>query len=467
MTLSVQDAAREGGQKLALIAGETALNWSELADAVLRDAARLQAHGVATHGAWLSARPEITTVVRLLALFEMGRPVGLLDPRLGEEAAAQVSRATPRFDRVDGVPFDGEHSATPLPAVPDDERALAIVRSSGSSGSPRGIVLSRRAFVASARASATRLGWQTDDRWLVCLPLAHISGLSILTRCLMARRAIVLAPSADTDTIAEVITAQRVRLVSLVPAMLARLLDRESWKPPSWLRIVLLGGSGVSPSLLERARMRRVPVLVTYGMSETCSQVATQIPGTPPGPEQGAGPALPGVELHIRDGVIAIRTPSIASGVLTAEGTLTALPQVDAEGWLQTKDLGRLDKNGRLHITGRADELLISGGEKIDPTQVEHFLDRLSGVRESLVFGVSDERWGQRVAALIVADKEGSGLETLARALREGLPSAQRPRLIALVDALPRTYSGKLDRRAAQARSTQLKALPHLPEAPE
>jgi O-succinylbenzoic acid--CoA ligase len=332
-----------------------------------------------------------------------------------------------------------------LPAI--EERALrgavprevglevaAVLFTSGSSGRRKAVPLDRAAFVASAAASAAVLGWHDDDRWLACLPLAHIGGLSVLARCLWAGRTAVLVDRGDrfdAAAVAAQIARDRVTLVSLVPTMLARLLAlAPAWHPPAHLRAVVLGGAPPSPALLERTTARGVPVRTTYGMTETCSHVAID------------GALLPGVDAAIdEDGRIMLRGPMIGAGGFTTRG-----------GWFTTADRGTL-VGGRLEITGRADAAILSGGANVDPAAVEAALESVPGIAAACVFGVPDDDLGERVCAAIVASAAPPALADLDRALRARLAPHERPRRVALLAELPLGPSGKVDRRETARRS--------------
>jgi O-succinylbenzoic acid--CoA ligase len=330
-----------------------------------------------------------------------------------------------------------------LPSTVPSEVA-ALVYTSGSTGRRRCALLDRSAFAASAAASAAVLGWRDDDRWLVCLPLSTIGGLSILSRCLWARRTAVLvdpSPSFDAAAVARQIDRDRVTLVSLVPTMLVRMLDLEQAWQPAHLRAILLGGAPASPALLERAAARGLPVHTTYGMTETCSHVAID------------GRALPGVELAIRDGRVAVRGPMLLRGFAPPDDAIRVL---DEDGWFVTADRGQLT-DGRLVVLGRSDDVIISGGEKIDPAAIEAVLEALPGVAAACVFPVEHAEWGEQVAAALVADRAGPPAEPdLARALAE--LGRRRPRHLVWLPALPVAASGKVDRRETARRAGALLA---------
>ncbi len=453
VTLSIFAAARDARDRCAVATPEETLSFAELAERVGRASSWLRERGITAPAPGaplrpvaLVARADLATLELLHALIALGAPVLPVHPRLVPKEREQLLAECGSGELLDwNAERERQHSRLEDPPVPDDERCLAVVQTSGSSGRPRSAILSRRAFATSAVASAQNLGWRDDDRWLIHLPLSHVGGLSIVTRCLMARRAVVIAPPRDNfdpAELSEIIARERVTLLSLVPTQLIRLLDLEpAWRPPPPLRALLLGGAAASNELIERAAARGVPVLTTYGLTEACSQVATQKPGTRLA--AGAiGPPLPGVEARIKGGEIQVRGATLMTGYHPA-----AASPFDSDGWLGTGDLGRFDAEGNLHVIGRLRELIISGGENVNPREVEELLERLPGVRSACVFGVADPSWGELVAAAVVPAQPGAvDLSSLETHLRRELATFKRPRRIALVDELPLLPSGKLDR---------------------
>ncbi|MEJ2339276.1 MAG: AMP-binding protein [Gemmatimonadales bacterium] len=463
--LSVRAAAAEAPDRLALIADDHAYTFAELAASASRVArwlrARFPGGRTSTSGpVAVVAHRELEVIIALLAAFDLGVPVGLIHSRATERERRLLSELLgPALEMDPTTAAEGSEPAEGVVTLPTPvihaESILAVVPTSGTSGKPKGVLLSRRAFLASARASAQNLGWEAGDRWLLTLPLAHIGGLSILVRALIARRCVVLAPPGRFDPVATLRTIERhrVTLASLVPSMLEALLEADpSWSPPGHLRALLLGGGPASRDLLSRAADRGVPVLTTYGLTESCSQVTTQRYGTRNRGELGSGAPLDGVELRIIDGEIQVRGPMLFSGY-AERGRVW--PGVDAEGWLVTGDEGELDAAGQLHVHGRLDRLIVTGGENVDPLEVEHALGSLTSVRGAVVFGVEDARWGVVVAAALVAEGGDPEPDVLREEMAAILAPYKRPRLVRFLADLPTTPGGKVDRTAAEAAARQ------------
>lgn len=451
MSLSVRAAAAEAPDSLAVVSASSRLTFRTLAARVDAAVERLLAAGVGggVRGA-LTVRPTIDGLVSLYAVFELGGTAVLLGPGLTPAERQTLLQLVQPVVDLDRAPAG---SATPettdvvsRPAPPDDRRPLAVVFTSGASGAPKAVVLSRAAFVASAKASAANLGWRDEDRWLLCLPPSHVGGLSILTRCLLARRTVALLERSARRTLAEAMDDLQATLISLVPTQLDRMLRQTpAWRVPERLRAVLLGGADASPSLREAAARRGVPVLLTYGLTETCSQVATQAPGDSP---LAPLAPLPGVEIRIVNGRIQVRGPMLMNGYLPEAGAPASfLP----DGWFDTGDLGMLDSGGRLTVIGRIDDLIITGGENVDPREVEAAYEQHPAVAQALVFGQPDAEWGQSVAIAVVPTPGASpSAAELAEFAAVRLAPFKRPRWFAIVRQLPLTPSGKLDRRTAR-----------------
>lgn len=423
--LDVRIAAREQPDDIALIDDEGTLTWSELG--VLVDAHPQPASSVRVV---LEPHPDRASIVAILAALQRGNPLVLLHPNASDSQKARRRERTGAGEAND--PLDED---LPVP----NEAPLALAFTSGTSGEPKIAILSRRAMIAAAEASEARLGWTDDDRWLLSLPPAHVGGLSVIVRCLLARKPIVLA---SPDGMCAAIERHRVTLVSVVPTMLHRWL-RDGWKPPESLRVVLVGGAPCPAELRTRALRAGFPIATTYGLTETCAQVATRLPSDP---GLGARP-LEGVGVQIIDQRIHVRGATLMDGYLG---------DAPLEGWFDTGDFGALE-DGRVVVHGRAGDLIVSGGENVYPAMVEPVL--VGGAVESAhVFGVPDPEWGEVVAAAVTGDPAAVHaclLEAMKRLARH-----ERPKVYAHLDALPRTESGKVDRRAlAQAAKRRLRPL--------
>jgi len=425
------------------------LSYDEVARRVRAAIAALRDRGVA-NGERVALAPEVDldSVLWLYALFELGCPAVLLHPRMTErERQLIIDRSRPAHVITSPVP-DSTQAAKRAPGdeigepVPDD-RALAVVYTSGTSGEPQGARLSRRAFIASARAHTANLGWQHRDRWLLCMPPAHVGGLSILTRCLIARRCAVLMPGPfDPRKTIEVMERDRVTLLSVVPTMLRRLLsvDNPQWEPSPDLRAVLVGGAPFPDGLRAESARRGVPALATYGCTEACSQVATQ--RLDQGGTSGCGTPLSGIEIRIEGGEIQIRGDVLMDGYLEQDADSPFTP----DRWLRTGDAGSFLPDGQLFVHGRIDEMIVTGGENVAPLEVETWLETIPGVRSACVFSVPHEEWGEEVVAAIVSEPSQYDAGVLRDRLRAELAPHKRPKRMCRLEAMPLNRAGKVDR---------------------
>jgi O-succinylbenzoic acid--CoA ligase len=340
-------------------------------------------------------------------------------------------------------------SPSPGPGALGSELAL-LVKTSGSSGDPKVVMLTRNNLLASAAAVNRRLGFGSGDVWLCCLRLSHIGGLAIIHRWTLAGATLILHEGFDAQTVAEDLQRFAVTHVSLVPPMLGRLLDTRSAPPPS-LRVVLVGGQALSPVLAERALRAGWPLFLTYGMTETTSQIATSAHALECVPARGrVGPLLPGVEIDRCDGLggpsrLRVRGPMLMAGYANP-GRLRG--QGLDEGWFQTSDLGGIDEEGELCVVGRADDVLVIGGNNISLTRVDGLLRSAPGVSDLAVVALDDTIWGHRLVVVYSGDLDEQAFE---RWCDGALAGAERPRAFKRVAGLPLLDSGKYDRIAIRA----------------
>jgi O-succinylbenzoic acid--CoA ligase len=462
MNLDIYDVARRQPLSPAVLSEGETLTYAELALRCQRAAQRLAARGLleAKSPLGVVTRRTIATLETLLVCIAHGVPVVCFGSRLPESARDEL--AARAGVRAIVTPDDEEPASLRDPRLPliaspavDPLATLAVIPTSGSTGRSKLVVLSRAAFLAAAQASAINLPLGEGDRWLLCLPLSHVGGLSIVTRSLLAGSAVALFEPPESGLLANIrdlaaaIEREQATLISLVPTLLQALLDADFEPPPS-LRAVLLGGAGASQQLVERAAARGITVLTTYGLTEACSQVTTTPLGEAPKLLDGivsSGRALPGIELAIgSDERIRVRGPTLASALFDE-----SLP-LDADGWLVTDDLGQLDPSGELFVRGRASERIVTGGENVDPLTVETCLLRDLRVLAACVFSVPDPRFGEVVACALVV---GPGFvpEACRAAVASELAPAALPRRVALLPELALTASGKIDRARTRERA--------------
>ncbi len=414
-------AASKHPDRVAIEDSERRLTYAELGKEAIAAAGALQARGVKGGGRIaLALAPGADFVVALHGCLLTGAAAVPIDLRLTEDERAARSATA---DLVVTEPLRSGRS--PHPAASGGDPAVAVMHTSGTTAAPKPVVLTYRNFLASALGSAVALGLDPDERWLCPMPLTHVGGLSIPIRSAIYATTAVVQGRFELEAVLEELMdpARRTTLVSLVPTMLARLLDAGLERPPT-LRWALLGGGPIAAALLERAQAAAVPVAPTYGMTEACSQIAT------------FGWPLPGVQVWTSKDEVIVRGEIVSTGALSDDG------------WLHTGDLGCFDERGRLEIVGRKADTIVSGGENVAPIEVEDVLLDHPAVADAAVFGRPDPEWGEAVVAKVVlrdgsrADGDDLRAHCAARLARFKLPKR-----FEFVDAVPRGPTGKLLRR--------------------
>jgi O-succinylbenzoic acid--CoA ligase len=333
---------------------------------------------------------------------------------------------------------DLDRASLPGEGVHELDATAVVIHTSGTTAAPRPVALTYGNILWSALGSAVALGLDPEERWLCTLPLSHVGGLSILLRSAIYATSAVVHERFETERVLSTLRAGEATLVSLVATTLTRLLDAGLRHPPA-LRCALTGGGPVPAALVRRAHAAGVPVSLTYGLTESCSQATTTPIAEIAGAPASAGTPLFCTRLRIAaDGEILVAGPTVAPAALASDG------------WLHTGDLGELDEQGRLRVSGRKADTIVSGGENVAPAEVEAVLESHAAVLEAAVLGREDPQWGEAVTAIVVA-RDGERLD--AEALRAHCAGALAPykvpkHFVLASEPLPRTRSGKLLRRA-------------------
>jgi O-succinylbenzoic acid--CoA ligase len=415
-------------------------SWSY---AELLAAARAGAKELSERGARRGQRvaialpPGLEFAQALHACLLLGAVAVPVDPRSSAAERALLTRdAALLLDSPLGAFSPSAGSAGAGARIEHDLDATAVViHTSGTTSSPRPVELTYGNFLWSALGSAVALGLDPQERWLCAMPLAHVGGLSILMRSAIYATTAIVHEGFDNDRVLHALLERQITLVSLVATTLARLLDAGLADPPA-LRGALTGGGPVPQALVGRARTAGVPVLSTYGLTEACSQVTTTPAADGEGSARGGRPLFCTRVRLARDNEIMVHGPTVAPRELASDG------------WLHTGDLGALDDDGRLLITGRKADTIVSGGENVAPAEVEAVLEAHPEVLEAAVLGRPDPQWGEAVTAIVVP-RPGAMIEV--EALRAHCARVLAPykvprRVVLAREPLARTPSGKLRR---------------------
>ncbi|MEK4486815.1 o-succinylbenzoate--CoA ligase [Psychrobacillus sp. FSL H8-0484] len=410
-----------------------------------------------------SSNPQL--VVVLHGCIQLGCELVMLNERLTEEELSyQLQDSNADSLLVDSfekrnlaypnrLSFEDVHLAEQTAIEMEKEwlkdRTITIMYTSGTTGNPKGVRQSLENHVMSATGSALNLGVQPHDCWLCTVPLFHISGFSILMRSVLYGMTVHLHTKFDAEKVVEDILSGTVTGMSVVAVTLERIitvLETKNLSFPNTFKSMLVGGGPVPLNYLERAIKRNIPVLQTYGMTETSSQTTTLSSEDAIRKLGSAGKPLFFADVRIdgeeKIGEICIKGPHVTKGYIGASESRNPL----VDGWLHTGDMGYIDEEGYLFVVDRRSDLIISGGENIYPAEVEQALVKHPAVKEAGVAGRSDDKWGQVPVAFVVL-KEDTGEEELNAFMKTQIASYKQPVSYYFVEQLPRNASNKLMRR--------------------
>ncbi|NOK13880.1 o-succinylbenzoate--CoA ligase [Corallococcus exercitus] len=374
-----------------------------------------------------------------------------VEPRLTLALEALRDRL-PGAESLESFP-DGVTTGSVPARAWDADTPRVILFTSGTTGRPKGAVLTEGAFRASCRASAANLGEHPSPRWLGTLPLFHVGGLAMLTRTAYEGGCLLLHERFDADAVNRAIDTEGASHASFVATTLERVLDARQDRPlPDTFQCALIGGGPVPTALLTRARAAGLRALQTYGLTEACSQVTTERPGEADG--RTAGPPLPGLQVRVvgtdgvtlgegQEGDVEVRGPTLMSGYWNQPD---ATRDAFHDGWLRTRDVGVLDAKGRLTLLSRRTDLIVRGGENLYPAEIEAVLANHPAILESAVVGVPEPHWGEVPVAFVVLRPGHALPEDLDAWCRQSLARFKVPARFFAIETLPRNAMSKVER---------------------
>ncbi|MCC4323594.1 o-succinylbenzoate--CoA ligase [Limosilactobacillus reuteri] len=397
-----------------------------------------------------------------LAIMCSGRTIVWLNWRLaGEELERQIKDSGLQLCLVENSlwrsgmtnPFKSYSAflitnADPGELIPvfKSDWVASIMYTSGTTGKPKGVLQTFGNHFYSAVSSALNLGLLPADKWLCVAPIFHISGFSIIMRGLIYGMTVRLVEKFRAEEIERILANETVTIMSVVPFMLKKLIQQQNKTNTHYnsaFRCMLLGGGTIDRETLEICLQRSIPVVQCYGMTETCSQIVALRSIDALLKLGSVGQPLFSTQLKLsKDGEILLKTPALTPGYLNLPDKL---PSKMIDGWYRTGDIGHLDKEGYLYIDGRADEMLISGGENIFPQEVEQVYQRYPQVNEVAVVGQNDSVWGQVPVAFVVSDRRLSTTKLMNYGY-EHLARYKVPQHYIFVSELPKNASGKIRR---------------------
>lgn len=465
--------------RVAVQMSETALTFQELHEKALELAGKMAAAGM-KKGQYIGilSPNSVEMIVMIHALKYVGAITVMLNTKLSpSEVSFQLEDAKVSHLLVDSSLRDkGEQSAKGSPVTVHSFEELqrmtsasidpiktislgdtdTIMYTSGTTGAPKGVKQTYGNHWWSAIGSSLNLGLREDDCWLIAVPLFHISGLSILMRSVIYGMKVILHEKFDASRMNRAIHEEGVTIVSVVTAMVSKLLQEENGAPyPASFRCMLVGGGPVPVTILEKCSSLNIPVYQTYGMTETSSQIVTLSPEDSLQKIGSAGKALFPSEVMIMSeteeqqhdnlpGEIVVKGPNVTGGYLNRPDATAGTIR---DGWLHTGDIGYMDEEGFLYVLDRRSDLIISGGENIYPAEIENVLVKHHDVVEAGVTGLKDETWGQVPVAFVVVNSDDVEEKDILAHCLTHLAKYKVPKHVHFVKNLPRNASNKLLRR--------------------
>ncbi|WP_223642034.1 o-succinylbenzoate--CoA ligase [Planococcus sp. 4-30] len=457
------------GDRMALSFEEQQWTFSEINDVALVYAGKLKALGVkADSRVAILAKSNPESIFVMYGCLHLGCEMVMLNERLAKaELAYQIDDSEvdhilaadvlkEKLDSSTMILFSEIKEAVALEIEPQkqwrQDRTISIMYTSGTTGNPKGVRQTAENHFSSAVSSALNIGISPDDVWLCSVPLFHISGFSILMRSLIYGMGVRLYEKFDAERSAEEICSGKVTYMSMVGVTLERILSHMegvSMQASPRFKAALAGGGPIPVAYIKRAKNRGIPVLQTYGMTETSSQTTTLQSADAERKIGSSGKPLflyqvkiDGTEKAGEPGEILIHGPQVTPGYIGA----FAERKVQEDGWLHTGDVGYLDDEGFLFVVDRRSDLIVSGGENIYPAEIEKVLLAHPAVREAGVCGAASDKWGEVPVAFVVLNKEAAADDLLAYC-REQIASYKVPKRLSFVEELPRNASNKLLRR--------------------
>lgn len=479
----IREAARKFPDRIALSDADQTVTFEQLDAAVTGTSDGLQARGITTgRVVAVLGRNSVEYAILFFAAIRCGVTLMPLNSRLTavdwrrqltaadcrlvvidrefQPNAADLAIASVSMAEIIAENPSGFDQRAPI-EIPLEREAL-IIFSSGSTGRPRGVVLTWGNLYFNALGSAAFLPLGPEDIWLAVLPFFHIGGISILVRTVLAANGAYIMPRFDATSVIEVIRRGQISLISVVPTMLNNLMIADGDNLLRNLRGIIVGGAAFDAALRRDAAAKRLPILTTYGMTETASMV-TLLDKT----DRDDLWATSGKMLPYREVMIALDDGSPApmgtAGRIMIRGE-TVFPRYigvtdirrQPEDWFDTGDRGVMDMAGYLTVLGRQDSIIVSGGENIDMTRIETVLMAISGIKGAVVLSRADETWGRRPVAFVEPSGEEFPEERIKEELAAQLPRFMLPDRIIIVRALPLTAAGKYDRAALQEQYADL-----------
>lgn len=372
-------------------------------------------------------------------------------------------------DRLSGIPKVSiqkdmfrveEKSEYPQISLEDPDLVAGYFLTSGSTGTPKIVPVKRRQVLYAASSSTKNFKPSNNKYWLLCLPLNHVGGITVIYRSVLYHSAIYLVSVFDIPGIRKLLHHEEAfEVASMVPTMLVQLMEDSFFRVHFNFKAILLGGGPISMELINHSLTRGLPIVCSYGMTETCAQIAANPMLKPSGmyiPKKSVGSVFEPNKIEIRNdekrplpynesGHIWLKGPQIFDGYLDEAANEDFF---DDRGWFNTGDFGHLNRKGQLFIENRRTDLIVTGGENVNPLEIEKILNSFDNIKESAVVGIPDSKWGEKVTAFLVLE-DGNGeldKQRIEAGLKDSLRGFKIPKEYIIIDKLPKTSTHKIKR---------------------
>lgn len=364
-----------------------------------------------------------------------------------------------KIDIPDSFLTEEESWKPDLFSLSGPESVAGLFLTSGSTGTPKIVPVKRRQIFVAANSSAQNFKPGKNKYWLLCLPLNHVGGINVIYRSILYQSGIYLTHSFDEVKIRELLYSNKnFEVASMVPTMLEQLMEDKFFRVHFGFKAILLGGGPISVQFIDKAITRGLPIVTSYGMTETCAQIAANPLLQPSGayiPKTSVGKPFSPNKVEIRDengknvsvnesGQVWLKGPQVFDGYLDENLNKNAF---DDKEWFNTGDFGHLNRKGHLFIESRRTDLIITGGENVSPAEVESALNRCKDVSEAGVIGVPDKKWGQKVVAYFVPSNNSFDVNGIKQELKSTLKGFQTPKEFIPIAKLPKTDTLKVQRK--------------------
>jgi len=426
-------------EQKAVVTESIELTYQQLSNLIDERAKSLTEEGVKQYDiVGLFAEHTYQFIVDFLAVWKIGGVVFPINTKLAKDEVDRQIKFT-GCKLINDFKVGKNSSSNTKPAA-------LIMFTSGTTGENKAVVHSFKSLFASVSSIDKEIHLEENKKWLASLPFYRIGGFQIIIRSLLTGGTLYIPQNVSTEKIVEGVNRYKPDYISLVNATYRSLLQSNTTELKN-TKAIFVGGGPVESSLLKEGLSKGLPVYKVYGSTETGSMISMLKPEDAVNKIDSASKSLPGVKLKIEQDEILVSTDSLFTGYYKNE-SLTK--EKIENGWYKTGDIGYIDDDGFLFVMGRKDNIIISGGEKIDPKEIESAIKKLDYIKDAVVFGVTDEKWGQKICSAVVSNTK-LDVSEIQDKLKEILSSYKIPKIIKQIEKIPVDEMGKINLKELQS----------------